>query len=108
MLCVLPKVAKRFASSSIPKKFLPINGFIYGNNLARPTAPPEQPSAEYQPGMTLYCPEHEGVKLIQTKAQWQVYDEIDGQSVPAKYFCPGEENGTGANHSLWRRDGIPG
>ena len=75
---------------------------------SRPTASPEQSSAEYQPGMTLYCPEHEGTKLIQTKAQWQVYDEIDGQSVPAKYFCPGEENGTGANHSLWRRDGIPG
>lgn len=53
-------------------------------------------------GSGLWCPDHDGVELVESKAEYQTYDDVDGQQVPAKFFCPGESNGTGSNHSVWR------
>jgi len=62
-----------------------------------------------QNGTGLYCPDHEGVQLIESAAQYQTYDEgPDGEPIPAKFFCPGRENGTGKNHSVWRSKAVVG
>tara|TARA_R110000751_G_scaffold20837_3_gene60635 strand:- start:9044 stop:9463 length:420 start_codon:yes stop_codon:yes gene_type:complete len=75
---------------------------------SRPTASPEQPSTANQQGMTLYCPEHEGIQLRESLAKYQVYDEVDGQQIAAKYYCPKDDNGTDQNHNVWRSQAIVG
>ena len=76
---------------------------------SRPTASPEEKqSFADQQGVTLYCPEHEGIQLKETLPKWQEYDNIDGQQVPAKYYCSKDDNGTGSNHNVWRSHAIVG
>lgn len=53
-------------------------------------------------GTGLWCPEHDSVQLVESLAKYQTYDDVDGVQLPAKFFCPGKENGTGQNHQVWR------
>jgi hypothetical protein len=50
-------------------------------------------------GTGLFCGEHPNVEVIETKREWQEYDE-DGN--PDKFFCPGDQNGQ-KTHSVYRR-----
>ena len=66
-------------------------------------APRQQPRAGAKRGSGLFCPDHQRIELIQSADQYQEWDDgPNGEKVPAKFFCPGKENGTGRNHSIWR------
>ena len=55
---------------------------------------------------SLYCAEH-NVELVLSAAKYQTYDEgPNGERVPAKFFCPGDRNGTGANHTVYRSRAV--
>lgn len=50
----------------------------------------------------LFCPDHDDIELIPSKAEYQEYSyDADGNQRPDKFFCPGEANGD-KNHSVWR------
>jgi hypothetical protein len=73
----------------------------------------QQPRQERQPQgpqkpSGLFCPEHPSVQLVQSKPLYQKYDTDPetGADIPAAYFCPGQANGTGSNHSVWRRNAL--
>ncbi len=73
----------------------------------QPPAAPQRPQGGQQrPPSGLLCTQHHTM-LVESIAKYQEYDEVDGQQVPAKFFCPGDKNGTGANHSVWRSQAIP-
>ena len=60
-----------------------------------------------RPSSGLLCPTHH-IGLVETIAKYQEYDDgPNGEKVPAKFFCPGKENGTGQNHSVWRSQAVP-
>lgn len=51
-----------------------------------------------------YCPDHPGVKALPSIPRYQEVEmDEEGYERYAKYFCPGQENGTGANHNLYAR-----
>jgi hypothetical protein len=65
-------------------------------------APSKAPAAVA--GSGAYCPEHPNVEAIPSKGIYAKFEEDEfGNEVQANYFCPGAENGTGKNHTLWRR-----
>lgn len=69
-------------------------------------APRGRPAAGLDPDLIIHgnCPEH-GVPARPSNLQYQEIEMSDtGDERYAKYFCPGQENGTGANHSLWARE----
>jgi hypothetical protein len=67
-----------------------------------PTTPMRKPEIVASTGA--FCPEHPGVEVVPSKAQYARFEEDEnGQQVQANFFCPGKENGTGKNHNLWRR-----
>ena len=64
---------------------------------------PARPQQGGKRGSGLFCPDHTRIELIQSADQYQQWDEgPSGEKVAAKFFCPGKENGTGRNHSIWR------
>lgn len=58
--------------------------------------------------ITGFCPDHPRSKALPSIAKYQEieFDE-EGNEKYSKYFCSGKDNGTGKNHSLWRRQVIP-
>lgn len=55
-----------------------------------------------------YCPEHDGVKARPSILKYQEIETDDeGYERYAKYWCPGQENGTGQNHNLYARQLLP-
>lgn len=73
------------------------------------SAPPRQAAprgGQQKRGSGLFCPDHPSIELLQSAEQYQEYDEVDGERLPAKFFCPGKANGTGKNHSVWRSKAV--
>jgi hypothetical protein len=51
-----------------------------------------------------FCPDHPNVAALPSIPKYQEVEMgEDGYERYAKYFCPGKENGTGANHNLYAR-----
>lgn len=70
----------------------------------RPAPRPAARAAAPRAGSGLYCPEHTNVEAVPSKKEYARFEEDEyGNQVQANYFCPGEQNGTGKNHQLWRR-----
>lgn len=55
----------------------------------------------------LFCPDHPRVELVQSIDKYQKWDEgPNGSRIPAAFFCPGKENGTGTNHTIYRSKAV--
>ena len=85
-----------------------------GTNTRRPAAPQRQAApqrravapAALDPELIVagFCPEHPGVAALPSIPRYQEVEMgEDGYERYAKYFCPGQENGTGRNHNLYAR-----
>ena len=70
---------------------------------ARPAASQRRSQRPARKGTGLFCEDHPRVEVIETKKEWQEFDD-DGN--PDKFFCPGKENGTGENHQIFRRQTL--
>lgn len=73
--------------------------------------PQEGQQRESQPERGLVqglCPQH-NVRVQPSIVKYRKYEMDDeGNEVLANYFCPGKENGTGTNHTVWRREIVSG
>lgn len=73
-------------------------------------APAAQSARQRAPGeVTGFCPQHDGVRVLPSIQKfWRIEMDDEGNEVLANYFCPGNDNGTGANHTVWRREIVRG
>lgn len=77
-------------------------------NGSAPSAPQAEPApARPTPSGSLFCPDHPQVALVQSADKFQEWDEgPNGERIAAKFFCPGDKNGVGKNHSVWRSKAV--
>lgn len=72
----------------------------------RPAARSARANSDLDPDLIVQgnCPEH-GVAAAPSILKYQEIEMSDeGEERYAKYFCPGQHNGTGKNHPLWARE----
>jgi hypothetical protein len=79
----------------------------------RQAAPPRRVAAApaLDPALIIegFCPDHPNVAALPSIPKYQEVEMgEDGYERYAKYFCPGKENGTGANHNLYARQLVAG
>jgi hypothetical protein len=79
----------------------------------RQAAPPRRAAAApaLDPNLIVegFCPDHPNVAALPSIPRYQEVEMgEDGYERYAKYFCPGKENGTGANHNLYARQLVAG
>lgn len=111
------KIVKEAYDEAFPERFTPVETGVAGSTpqaQQRPAQPRQQTPRAQSDGLdpdliiTGFCPDHPRSKALPSIAKYQEieFDE-EGNEKYSKYFCSGKDNGTGKNHSLWRRQVIP-